>query len=253
MTDVTTDTDAQVEPTAPVGSTWRLLGVVRADASRAPDIDYVVHGSVAAALVTHDAGAPARELLREHVALIERVFDEGPILPARYGTLVADRATLVDVFLAPHEEELAAALDEVSGRAEVHVRIEQDEDGAVAEVIRRDPALRELAQSLLADDDTSPYSGRVRLGERIARAVAELTEADANAVVAMLSPLAVSVRGSAPGDSAVVLDASYLIDLDRYDEFDSKVGEVIETLAGRARVTALGPQAPYSFADLLGG
>src|ERR1700759_1262232 len=112
MTDVTTNTDAQLEPTPPVASTWRLLGVVRADAPRAPDIDYVVHGAVAAALVTHDDAAPARELLRGHVALIERVFDEGAILPARYGTLVVDRATLVDVFLAPHEEELAAALEE---------------------------------------------------------------------------------------------------------------------------------------------
>jgi hypothetical protein len=237
--------------TAASVSVHRLLGVVLAGAPSVADVEYAVSGRVAAALSAHDEGSSARELLRQHVEMVDRLFDVGPILPARYGILVSDRTELVGGFVAPHEQALAQSLHEVAGRAEFRVRIDQDEQGAVTEAVRRDPSLRGLGRVARTDTDTSPYGARVVLGERVARVVADVAESDVETVVNLLAPFAVSVRGSAPPTSRVVFDASYLVEMERYDDFDAAVGQVIDALGARAKVTATGPMAPYSFTDLL--
>jgi hypothetical protein len=241
------------EGTPAAVATWRLLGVVPADI--APDVDsdgvdFVVHGPVAAAVVPHDADAPVRDGLRDHAERVDQLFAAAPVLPARYGTLVRDPARLVDMLLAPHEDELAATLQEVRGRVEVHVRVEQVEDGAIAEALRRDRALRELAAGVQRQGDAAPHQARVHLGERIAQAVAALGTEDVQEITGRLAGVAVSVRGEAPRTSAVLLEVSYLVDEDRFEQFNDAVGELVESLGPRVSVHAVGPLAPYSFADL---
>jgi hypothetical protein len=232
---------------------WRLLGAVPADVREVDGVTYVRYGRVAAALAAHDEGAPARQLLREHADAVERVFRAGPVLPARYGILVEDPDDVVEAMLEPNEETLAASLDEVAGRVEVHVRIEQVEDESVAEAVRRDPALRRLAAVAQDGSDEADREARIELGRRVATAVAVIGEDDVSTAVDLLAPLAVSVRGDAPGQSKVLLDVSYLVDEESFDEFDAAVGDVVEALGARAQVTAVGPIPPYSFADLQAG
>jgi hypothetical protein len=233
--------------------TWRLLGVVPAETEEAEGIDgitYVIHGAVAAAVVPHVEQAPVRDGLRDHALRVDQLFAAAPVLPARFGTLVRDPNRLVDMLLAPHQDELAATLQEVRDRVEVHVRIEQVDDAAVAEAVGRDPALRELAAGVQRQGVDAPHAARVQLGERIAQAVAALSTEDVQEATNRLADVAVSVRGEAPRSSSLLLDASYLVDRDRFDDFNSAVGELVESLGPRVSIRAVGPLAPYSFADL---
>jgi hypothetical protein len=56
------------------------------------------------------------------------------------------------------------------------------------------------------------------------------------------------------GESAVtpgvLVDASYLVPGERFDEFDAAVGRLLQQLGPRVRITAIGPLPPYTFADL---
>jgi hypothetical protein len=80
--------------------------------------------------------------------------------------------------------------------------------------------------------------------------VTQIGTEDAGAVLDELTPLASSARGEAAVTPGVLVDASYLVARERFDEFDDAVGRLVEELGDRVRITALGPLPPYTFADL---
>ena len=247
--------DAATRP--PATAAWRLLGVVAAGAAEIPDteidVEIVEHGAVAAALAPHDDQRPVRELLREHAELVDRLFAAAPVLPARYGVLMEDAELARTRLLAPHEHDLAQSLREVESCVEVTVRVQPDDTGAAQEAVDRDPLLRRDAAALQRAGSAAPHAAKMALGERIASAVAQIAEQDVALVHDRLQPLAVSVRGESPAPGGALLVAAYLVERDRFEAFDTAVGEVTEALRPRASVTAVGPLPPYSFADLQAG
>jgi hypothetical protein len=237
----------------PATATWRLLGVVPADSPELPGVDLVPVGTVAAAITPHEEKRPMRELLQEHADLVDALFRVTTVLPARFGMLVEDGDVIRERLLEPNHEFLAGALEEIRGKIEVTVRLVQDDTAAAQAAVNADPALRRDARRLQEAGAQAPHALKVGVGERIAGAVAHVGEQDVDAVRSRLEPLAVSVRAESPAKGGALLDAAYLVERERFDDFDAAVGDLVDYLGDRASVTAVGPLAPYSFADLQAG
>jgi hypothetical protein len=231
---------------------WRLLGVLRADRAAAAEeidgIEVTSSGPVAAALVPHDEGAGVRAGMSQHAGMAERVHARTAFLPARYGVLVRDPGDVVSALLDPNRDAFEALLADVDGRDEVRVRVYQVEQAAIEELAEADPGIVALREAMLDLGEEAPAGLRLELGERVARALAALAEADAALVLESLRPLAVAVRGEGPASGSLVLDASFLVDRAKAAAFDQAVGSVVERLGARARVRAVGPLPPYRFA-----
>jgi Gas vesicle synthesis protein GvpL/GvpF len=233
---------------------WRLLGVLRADAMGVAGqglekVRFVTSGPLAAALAPHDEAAEVRASVAEHASLVEGLHARTAILPARYGTLVRRPEDVAGALLDPNLDALEGLLADVDGRDEIRVRVHQVEQAALEEVAATDPGVAELAEAVREHRDGAPAGLRLELGERIAVALTALAEADAALVLDTLRPLAVAIRGEAPASGAMILDASFLVDRARADAFDQAVGGLIERLGPRAEVRAVGPLPPYRFAE----
>ena len=236
----------------PATATWRLLGVVPADAPHVEGVELVPAGDVAAAITEHDDGRPMRELLQEHADLVEALFRATTVLPARFGMLVEDADVIRERLLEPNQDFLRGSLNELRGKVEVTLRLVQDDDASVQAAVGSDPALRRDAMRLQEAGAGAPHGVKVQVGERIAGAVAHIGEQDVQAVLSRLGPLAVSVQAESPARGAL-LNAAYLVEADRFPEFDEAVGELTQHLGPRATISAVGPLPPYSFADLQAG
>ena len=239
-----------------------VYGVVRAGTSMAgtpagfggAPVRAVAHGDVAALVssVGHgDLRATRRDLVN-HSAVLEHVLADGPVLPVRFGTVLQDEEAVVSDLLEPHARELEALLSRFEGLVELRVKAFYVEKEVLREVVRSNPGIARLRESVRELPEAASYAHRLRLGEAVARAVEAERAADADAILGRLRPLSENVVVEREPASGLVLAASFLVARRGIDEFDAAMNELAERFDGRIRFKYLGPLPPHSFVSLPG-
>jgi hypothetical protein len=192
-------------------------------------VHLVVHGAVAAAVSpVHGSGnAVTRMLPHEHV--VEALLDAGAVLPARFGSVLAD------------ESDVLAELGRLGGVLLQALRRVQDH---VELAVRLTPAHVEERP-----DPGPATTGRAWIARRLAaRDEGARLQAE---VQTALGPASTQSRWWAPepGDGSV--RASFLVARGQVDRFRLLAGALAEEMDGRDVVlTCTGPWPPYSFSEL---
>jgi hypothetical protein len=187
----------------------------------------IVEGPLAAVVSDHAGEAPEPGLahLREYESTVRRLMDCGAILPARFGSVLADEGA-VRGRLRRHHRDLLSRLRRVRGTVELALR-----------------ATWRVGAGMLPG--TRPATGASYLRERL-----ELRQS-ARRVASELDSLGTLARSSrrtlSPAPELPVLDA-YLVDCDRVHEFIAMV-RVLDDRLDDVELICTGPWPPYSFAD----
>jgi hypothetical protein len=187
----------------------------------------VLEGPLAAIVTEHEGNPPepAIERLREYEQTVRRLMDGGAILPARFGSVLADEGT-VHALLRRRRRDLLVRVRRVRGAVELALR-------ASWRGGTRTPR------------QTAPASGTSYLRERL-----ELRQS-ARRVASELDPLSSLARSSrrtlAPAPHLPVTEA-YLVECDRVREFVALVRQLDDRLDD-VELTCTGPWPPYSFAE----
>ncbi|MFD0903164.1 GvpL/GvpF family gas vesicle protein [Actinomadura sediminis] len=186
---------------------------------------------------------PKRREVLAHQAVLERLLEDGAVLPMRFG------------FLAPSHDEVAGALDEnadsytrtlkrLAGRIEYHLRCGRAQDDVLREVLTESPEARRLNEATRRDP--SAHGDRVALGELVAQEVARRNDAAAREIVDALAPAAAEVApGEARGEH--FLAVSFLVDRARAAEFADLVQAERARRGDGYELALHGPLPPYSF------
>jgi len=184
---------------------------------------------------------PTRENALAHERVVEALMADCAVLPARFGTVLRDEATL-DGVLAMNHERLIGGLERVGNCVELGVRVLwQAEDTREADTAGEPEPVPAGGES----------AGRAYLLARAAKErQRQRTEARAGELAANLNQL---FRPCAR-DGVVrvlptpqfVMAAAYLVPRDRVAEFRSRVEEVGAAFA-TLRLLCTGPWPPYHF------
>jgi len=226
-----------------------VFGVVAHDAAP-PGARLIAHGSLAA--IVRDAGdgpTAATDLLRAHSRILEETAAVTTVLPVRFGTAMADDDAVVQAFLAPQHDELAARLAALDGKVQLTVKAFYDEEALLRGVVTASPAITQLRERVRRLPEAAGYYERIRLGELISGEVERARERDTALVLDRLAPLAAASTGEEPSTPDCAVNAAFLVERERVDEFSRAVAALGEELASRMRLRYLGPLPPYSFTD----
>jgi len=183
-------------------------------------------------------------LARRHDEVVRKVFDLGPVLPLRFGTVVADEDgahRLLEHYATAARRRLA----HLDTHREWGVRLTREEPGPDADTTEQDRA--ERAQM----SGTSYLAARRDALERGQRAEHE-TAALVQRVEDALSEYAVDLahRGGGPGSGALA-DFAYLVPEDRQGAFLDAAERLRKEVGDEHLLLELtGPWPPYSFATL---
>lgn len=178
------------------------------------------------AIVSDRSGpAPQRtaDTLWEYEQVVERIAARHPLIPARFGSVLNDDDTVLEMLRARRDEFLDA-LQRVCGAVEVALSASWGQ-----------PA---LAQD--ASQTGSGYLGaRLQMRRRAREVAAELTP---------LGTLARTSRCELPARPAQPMRCAYLLDRDRIDEF-AVVVEQLDRRLTDVDLVCTGPWPPYSFVE----
>jgi hypothetical protein len=156
-----------------------VYGIVPADVELAGDvrgvgdppgrIELVRHGGLAALVsevdLTRRLGTP--DDLRAHARILDATAVEVPVLPLRFGTVMATRDAVAGDLLAVYQEAFAAALKQTEGRAQYVVKGRYVEQVVLAEALTEIPEAARLAEQIRGKDADVTRHARIRLGEII--------------------------------------------------------------------------------------
>lgn len=187
----------------------------------------VVEGPLAAIVSDHawTDPEPGTERLRDYELTVRRLMERDAILPARFGSVLADEGAARSL-LRRRRRDLLSGVRRVRGAVELALRA----------------SWRHGAEGGPGD---RPASGTSYLRERL-----ELRQS-ARRVASELDPLSAlavsTLRTLSPASDLPVLDA-YLVERDRVGEFVAMVRQLDGDLDD-VDLTCTGPLPPYSFAE----
>jgi hypothetical protein len=210
----------------------------------------VVHGELAALVSEVEIGplTAARDL-RAHWRVLEEAASSATVLPVRFGTILENDDALVAEFMAPRHDRLVAQLAELSGKVQLNVKCFYDEDKLLRNVVRGSPAIARLNERVRGKPEAATYYERIQLGELVAGEVEQTRVRDAALVMERLEPLAVAARNEAPNTSDSAVNAAFLVERAKLDEFSAAVTALTSEVEDRMRLRYIGPLPPYSFAE----
>src|SRR5918994_476842 len=122
-----------------------------------------------------------------------------------------------------------------------------EQDAVLREVLEGDVEIRALREKVRELPEDASYYDRVRLGELIVGALEQRRGGEGAGIIERLEPFARATVANQLGAPEDVVNAAFLVERERQEEFENAVEGVGEELAGRVRLRLLGPVAPYDF------
>ncbi len=195
--------------------------------------------------LTSPLGTP--DDLRAHQQILDRSAGGLPVLPMRFGAVLASDDAVAEELLEPHREEFTAALGELDGRTQYVVKGRYSEDVILAEVLAENPEAEQLRDEIRGADDAATRDARIALGELVSRAITSKRETDTQELTDRTAAFCAASVVRDPTHDLDAVHVALLLDDDRAGELD----EVIEDLSGewgpRVELRVLGPMAAYDF------
>jgi hypothetical protein len=182
-----------------------------------------------------------------HFDVLGTAFENGTVIPLRFGIVFEDEGALVEEFLKPRHDELVGLLRELRDRVELRVTAHYREEAILAEIVRQNPRVARLRKATQAGAGQAPL---LELGELVAAELQARTVRDARAILEHLGPLTLARELDEEPVENQVLRGSFLVKRKRIPAFDAKMNELASGQAGRIDFKYVGPLPPHSFVGL---
>ncbi|MFP5022378.1 GvpL/GvpF family gas vesicle protein [Pseudonocardia phyllosphaerae] len=207
------------------------------------------HGDLAAVVSDIEVDRPLgrRDDLLAHERVVNAVAERTTVLPMRFGGVVEDDQAVVDELLEGHHDFFVDALRALDGAVQFVVDGRYDQDELISGIVRADPELAELSESIRGKDPDATYYERIRIGERISSALEEQRTADAGFADERLSPLARAVVVKEAGGEDGAVNLAFLVARDALAEFEDAVDALGGEWGDRVSLRLVGPVAPFDF------
>ncbi|MBI2866091.1 MAG: GvpL/GvpF family gas vesicle protein [Chloroflexi bacterium] len=189
-----------------------------------------------------------------HERVLERVMREYTLLPVRFGT-VTDRASAeedIRRLLARRGEEFQQLLARMEGRVELGLKaMWMDEKGLFAELLAENPHIRQLRDNLRGKPaEVARYAG-IGLGKMVKETLEQKKSREAAAILEALQPISHDSRQNSVLGDRMIVNAAFLVDVARGEEFDSAVGKLEARVEPRVSLKYVGPVPPYNFVNIV--
>jgi hypothetical protein len=183
--------------------------------------------------------------VRAHWRVLEHAFEQGTVLPVRFGTVMESEDAVRSRLLEANEERLAELLEAMDGLIQLNVKGRYDEDALLRQILREEPALARLRERATR---SRAMADQLALGQKVERAIAQRRARDGADVRRALEGLAAAAR-----DEQVrhpdAFNIAFLVARDNTDAFSEKVSDVRDVLGDRIEIRYVGPVPPFSFAE----
>lgn len=187
-----------------------------------------------------------------HEELLDASAAAVPVLPLRFGAVVANEDAVVAELLEPHYDEFSAALEELEGYQEYIVKGRYVQEAILREILAEDPQAAALSARIRDVDPDASREGQIQLGQLIGERLAGKRAVDTQQLGdALANRVSMSVVRP-QGDELEAVHVAFLVKDSGADQMVSAVQELAAGWEGRVELRIIGPLAAYDFVGTTG-
>ncbi|MFI7638534.1 GvpL/GvpF family gas vesicle protein [Nonomuraea sp. NPDC049400] len=236
-----------------------LYGIVPADLELAPDdrglgdpageVHLVRHGEIAALVsdvnVDQPLGRPDDLLAFER--LLDSVAAKAPVLPFRFGAVLANPEAVMEELLKPFHDQFLGALRDLEGQAEYIVKGRYVESAVLGEILAENPEAASLREAIRGRSEDLTRNERIRLGELIAATIEAKRDMDTRTALDALAAHYSTAVVREPSHEQDAVHVAMLAKTGEQRALEKALSQLGERWEGRVNLRLLGPLAPYDF------
>jgi hypothetical protein len=213
------------------------------------EVRVVRHGNLAALVSDVDPAQPLGrpDDLFAHQRLLDAVATEVPVLPMRFGAVVATDDAVAQELLGAHHDELASALGQLEGHVEYVVKGRYDEAAILREMLEENPRAAQLGELVKDADPDATRELRMELGEVISEAVAAKRAQDTATLIDVAAPHVADSVLRPPSHELDAVYTAFLVAEDAANDLQTAVRQLGRDWQGRIELQLAGPLAAYDF------
>jgi len=213
---------------------------------------YTVHYGDIAAVVSRTPVFifdPTRDNALAHEHVIESVMKNYTIIPMSFGTVFRTDDDIREVLKSIYSS-LKDVLKQMTGKLEFGLKVTWDRDRIIEELQREHEEIHRFHQELTRKHLQSTYFARMQLGRMIDKALAELAANYVREIYDGLRAVCVASRDNKPIGDKMIMNAAFLIQKARENDFDAAVNRVAQKFGDRLNFKYTGPWPPYNFVNI---
>ena len=195
----------------------------------------------------------SRNNLLDHQRVLEEVLRRSDVLPLSFGTVAQSDEEVREVLLRGGYEALHEQLEYTRGCVELEVKVFWEQERLFAEIADENDEVRSLRDTIALLPDEAASMEKITLGQLVEAEMGLKSQWEAERVLEVLEPIAVEAHVSPNLKDTMLLNAAFLVERAREEEFDRAVSALGEAHAGRLVFNYVGPLPPYSFINLAFG
>src|SRR5258706_4418567 len=218
----------------------------------AGDAVYTLHHNDIAAVTSRTSVFifdPTRENALAHEHVIETVMKSHTIIPMSFGTVFRTDEDIKQVLKSIYPS-LKDVLKQMAGKLEFGLKVTWDRDSVVEELKRDHEEIHRFHMELTRKHLQSTYFARMQLGRMIDKALAERSAEYVRQIYDGLRLVCVASRDNKPIGDKMIMNAAFLLQREREEEFDAAVNAVAQKFSGRLNFKYTGPWPPYNFVNI---
>lgn len=230
----------------PAPKTFGKIGI----GGRGDEVYTIHHGNLAAVvsdtpLVVYD---PTRENALRHEQVNETVMNDYTVIPMSFGT-VFKRTDDVIEFLKGTTDALMDVLQKMRDKIELGLKVNWDREAIIREIEQENEEIRRLKEEINRAS-SSTYFARMQLGRLVEQAITVQADQFVSEVYDHLRDTAVASRAGKPIGDKMIMNAAFLVEREKANEFDSRVQDIARKYEGKLAFRYTGPWPPYNFVNI---
>ena len=188
-----------------------------------------------------------RENCLGHQRAVERVMEEGfTVLPVRYCT-IADNEEQVKKILKRDHERFKDLLSKMKNKVEVGLKALFEEKQIYQNILSRNKEIRQRKERLINQPPEKTYQERAELGIMVEAALNREKDKARTLALRSLEGLAEDYVVNDNYGERMFLNASFLVDKNKEQEFNEKVDELNEKFGQEVKLKYVKGLPPFNF------
>jgi hypothetical protein len=190
---------------------------------------------------------PTRKNVLAHTMVQDKLLKEFELLPMSFG-MIANSEEEVRGLLEANFDDFVSELRRLSGKIEAELKVFWDQKAMINELQGESEELTRLKKRI--NNASSPVEAQrllVEAGRHVEKIAGKWKEKYARRVYSTLEKLSIDARQNDPVGVKNILNASFLIDGSKEDEFKQEVRRLDSEYQGKTNFKYVGPLPPYNF------
>ena len=192
---------------------------------------------------------PTRENVLAHELVNETVMREHTVIPMSFGTIFRTRDDIVELLKSTYQA-FEDVLEKMRDKIEFGLKVLWDRDRVVAQIESQDEDIGRLKGEITGNAQSSTYFARMQLGRLIEGALEKSANSYVMDIHESLKPVAVASRSNKPIGDRMIMNAAYLVERSREQDFDEAVKALSRKYEDVLSFKYTGPWPPYNFVNI---